>query len=310
MGVHKAGHNLASGGLHNESRSPCSSAGLPRRIDAALEAVRSVRLQPEGFGRFADGNGLEVGTLEKEVRRSLGDLGVRAAHHARHCDGLLGVANEQCALGQLAFFAVQRGDGLPFRAAPHDDFPTRDKVVIEGVKRLAEFVEDEVGHVHHVVDGPQADGRQPIPQPILRRPHFHAADHHADIARATFCVFDLDGNLFGGLSSRFDRRNLGQFERLLRQRGQVAGHADVARGVGAVGGDGEVQHGVAFRLARGLQILRKWLPDLRRFIQHEDALVIVTQAQFVLRTNHPLRDLTPQRRLFDLHRHALSRALP
>ena len=175
------------------------------------------------------------------------------------------------------------------------------------MKRLAELVQDEIGNVHHVVDGPQADGLQPIPQPIRRRPHFYAADHHADVAWATFGILNLDGYLFGSLASSLNRCDFGQFERLLCQRSHVAGDADVAGGVRAIGGDGEVQHGVALQLAHGLHILRERLSDLGRVIQHEDAIVFVPEAQFIFCADHPLRDLSAQFRLLDLDRHALAR---
>ena len=58
---------------------------------------------------------------------------------------------------ELAVKAVQGADGLPFRGAAHDHLSALDLAGIEGMERLAGFKEDEVGDVHHVVDGLEAD---------------------------------------------------------------------------------------------------------------------------------------------------------
>ena len=56
-------------------------------------------------------------------------------------------------------------DGLAVAGLADDDLRPAETRIIEGVQRLAAFHEHVVGNVHHVVDGRDADGRQPVDEP-------------------------------------------------------------------------------------------------------------------------------------------------
>ena len=77
-------------------------------------------------------------------------------------------------------------------------FVTLYPVCIERVERLAVFVEDIVGDVHHVVDAAHADGLQSLLQPLWRRRNLDAANANAHVARTGFFIFYNDFNLLLG----------------------------------------------------------------------------------------------------------------
>src|SRR5882757_7508570 len=68
--------------------------GHAEHVDAALEAIARFAREPEGAARAPDARRLEVGSLEHDVRRALGDLGFGASHDARHDRGAFGVADD------------------------------------------------------------------------------------------------------------------------------------------------------------------------------------------------------------------------
>ena len=119
-----------------------------------------------------------------------------------------------------------------------------EPIEVEGVERLTELMEHEVGDVDHVVDRSQSDGAEPLAQPSRRRPHDHALDHPGSEARAALRVLDPD--LGAQLGRRRRQQLLGDrcrrlVERLAERGRQLARDADVAEAVRPVGGDVEVE---------------------------------------------------------------------
>ena len=116
------------------------------------------------------------------------------------------------------------------------------------MQRLAESVQDVVGDVDNVVDGPQTYGFEALAQPLGAFGHFHAAHRHSGIARAGFPGFHLDAYrpVVVGLSGsevidRGARKTCGS-----RMHShpciEVARHAIVRGGVDAVGRQVHFEH--------------------------------------------------------------------
>jgi hypothetical protein len=57
-------------------------------------------------------------------------------------------------------------------------------VGIKGMQRLPQLVLHVVGHVHHIVDGLEADDLQPVLKPSGRGTHLDRLEHNAGIAGA------------------------------------------------------------------------------------------------------------------------------
>jgi hypothetical protein len=93
-----------------------------------------------------------VRALEQHVGRARADLGLRAAHHARDCDGALGVGDHEVFALERARGAVERRDLLVGARAPHVDRAAAQRRRVEGVQRLAELEQHEIRHVDDDVD--------------------------------------------------------------------------------------------------------------------------------------------------------------
>ena len=77
---------------------------------------------------------------------------------------------------QFAFDLI-KGNERRFLSQGFDhDLPSFELVGVKGVQRLTQFVQHEVGDVHHIVDGAQTDGFEAFFEPF-----------------GAFC----DGNAFG-----------------------------------------------------------------------------------------------------------------
>ena len=112
---------------------------------------------------------------------------------------------------------------------------------VEDVQRAVAVVGDEVGDVDERGDRAEADGAQAVLQPVGRGAVPDAADQAADEERA---------GLAGDVGGEVDRDRAGEGagdgldgrggEAAEAAGGEVAGDAGDAEGVGAVGGDGDV----------------------------------------------------------------------
>ena len=178
--------------------------------------------------------------------------------------------------------AVERGEPLPLGCCAHDDALLRDRAQIEGMERLAVLQHHVVGHVDHVVDGALVGGQQPLLQPRGRRPHAHPADHRAGVARAQLRVVDLDADGVGRARDRVAEGGLA--DGVGGARGDLVRHAQDRQAVAAVG-----RHLHHERIGAG-QIGGEGGAEGRVVGEHQDALVLVAQAQLALGADHALGD--------------------
>lgn len=146
---------------------------------AAFKAVGRVGGQGQPAGRGADGGGLEPGGLQNDIRSGVRHAAFLPTHHAADGERLAGlVRNNQIRAVKRVFLPVQGLDGFPFISGAGDDAALHFRRV-KGMEGRSQFMQDEVGNIHDVVDGTQADGYQAFLQPFRAFLHFHAADFTA-----------------------------------------------------------------------------------------------------------------------------------
>ena len=177
-------------------------------------------------------------------------------------------------------------------------------VEVEAVERLSHAVEYVVGDIHNVVDRAYADGLQAAAQPFRALGHLHAADGDAAVARSAFGVEHLHS---GGAVEAVGSKAL--YRRAVELRvGQVAvevcrevaGHAVVAGGIDAVGGEVHLHHPVALEL----EILGRGGAGRGSLSlgDDDDAVVGGAGADLVLGADHAERLHAAYLRFFDLKR--------
>ena len=181
--VDGAGRDLATGPLVDEPGGAIGTQPCQTMFLALLEPEAGLGSQREPEGGPADADRVEDGRLDHHVRRRLGDLGPRAAHHARDAQRSDGIGDEQGVGRELAHVVVERLHALALASQPHDDRPVVDRGSIERMDRLAELEHHVVAHVDHVADRPLPGGDQPHLDEVGRWLHGHAADPASDEPR-------------------------------------------------------------------------------------------------------------------------------
>ncbi|MEY3274856.1 MAG: hypothetical protein RL153_121, partial [Verrucomicrobiota bacterium] len=250
-GIQHAGRGGAACQLEDEARG--ATTGEVGRLDvrAALEPVAGVGAQPEGLAGAADVDGVEPGSLDEDVGGVGLDAGVGPAHDAGEGDALISVGDQEHLWRELAGDAVEGGEGLALGGAADDDGGDAvgvagEEAKVEGVERLPGLEHHQVGNVHDVVDGAEADHGEACLEPAGAGPHADAAQDARGIAMAGLGGVDADGELLidrGGVGGH----RVGGFEGaqgVAGQRGDLTGDADDGVEVGAVGRDLEVEDDV------------------------------------------------------------------
>ncbi len=214
------------------------------RVDAALETVAGVGVDLQAAAGARRADRIEVGGLDEDVDRLLGAAGAQAAHDP--ADRLRSVLVADDGLGAVEgiVLAVERGEMLALPGEPDGD-RAMDLVGVEDVERPVAVEGDEVGDVDERRDRPEADGAQPVLEPVRRRAVADAADQAADEER-TGLAGDVGGEVDADRTGEGAGHGLdgGRPERAEAAGGEVAGDAGDAEGVGAVRGDGDVEDGV------------------------------------------------------------------
>ena len=167
------------------------------RVDAALEAVAGVGVDPQPAAGAGGADRIELGGLDEDVGGRLGAAGAQAAHDAADRLGAVGVADER---------SRSRRRRSPCRRARASVSPGRARrtvigavelVGVEDVQRPVAVVGDEVGDVDERRDRAEADGAQAVLQPLRRGAVPDAADQAADEERA-----GLAGDVGGEVDAR------------------------------------------------------------------------------------------------------------
>ena len=143
------------------------------RVRAALEALRSLRVQLVPARTTGDRHRIEVSGLEQHVGRPLTDLGVGSAHDTCDTDdartlALGRVGDEQILRVELTLFLVQGHQRLARASAAHDDRGGQVAQVV-GVHRLTEVKHDVVRDVDGQRQRAHACGLETLDHPAGSR---------------------------------------------------------------------------------------------------------------------------------------------
>src|SRR5262245_28569220 len=111
--------------------------------------------------------------------------------------------------------------------------------------RLTDFEHHIIGRVHDVVDAANAELFQDRAQPVRAGADLHAAYNPGDVARAKFRVFDAHRDQVLRTELRIRQPNLGDFERMPRDRAYFPRDADDAVEVRTIGRDFKIIDHVA-----------------------------------------------------------------
>ena len=187
-------HDLASGEfLYEKSGAFASVSGDPR-ITSPLETERSVCLESMPLGSPADGTRIEIGALDEHAGGGFRHARVYPAENTGYAHRAVLVGDNDILRGKLSFRLVQSDEPLAFHGPSHDNLPAADLISVKSMERLPELPEDEIGHIYHIVDRTQANGKQPLPQPFGRRADLDPLDSDTAIPRSGGRILDIDRN--------------------------------------------------------------------------------------------------------------------
>ena len=239
---------------------------------------------------------IKGGTLKQYGLRTIGDLTTGPAHDPGHGHGAYGIRDHEHGFGQGALLVIQGGHTLACGGAAHHDPAIGQHRKIERVQRLAALEHDIIRDINDVVDRSYTATGQTATHPERTRLQDGARQDTCGIARAVGRIGHLHAGPLRHRLATFCQYGLRHLEFHAIERGHFAGHADHAQAVRTVPGDFQLQN----RLD-ATQHLKQRRAGHRRGRQQHDAAVVGRQPQFVLGTEHALRDLAAQGGLLDLH---------
>ena len=163
-----------------------------------------------------------------------------------------------------------------------------DLAGIKHVQRAVQAKGEVVCHINQRRNRAQADGFQPLLQPIGRGAIFHARDGAACKMWAAFGLkVSINRNRDGRGEAALDHSRRQRFQHAQTPRGKVARHTAHSQGIGAIGGDFDVDHRVNRGGAVDGQPIDKAVPNCARR-QFDDAVMLVRQFQLALGCHHPV----------------------
>ena len=240
------------------------------RINAALETVARVGHNAEGAARAGDGERVPQRRFDQHVGGRLVTARRFAAHNAGNGFDAVIVGDDDHRGVEPVGLAVQSDNLVAFLPAAHDEGAC-DLVRIEHVQRTAAVEGQIIGDVDERVDGPQADRGQPLLHPGGRRAILDAAHEAQGEGGCQMRVVLREVEFHG---HRAGERASGGLDRMVLQlaetrRREIARNAVHAGGVGAVGGEIDLDDRIAE--TREIDIA---LPGDCCFGQFDDAVVI------------------------------------
>ena len=248
--VHAALVGHAAAVFHQQLGGAAAGGIATGHVDALFKTLGSFGGDAEPAGGTAVGGGIEAGGFDEDIGSIRGDLGLHAAHDAGDAHGTLAaraVGDHGLVAPEHPVLAVQGLHGLARAGGPHHDGLVLDLVVVEGVQGLVQLQHDEVGDIHHVVDGAHAGGQQVFLHPQGGGPDLDVLDDAGGIAGAQVVVFDADGYVVGGVGTFLRVLDDRLFDRQSGESAGFTGTVEHAQAVAAVGRELNDEH-VVFEL--------------------------------------------------------------
>ncbi len=175
------------------------------------------------------------------------------------------------------------------------------------MKGIAKLMQNQVGRVHHVVQGLDADGAQTLLRPIWAGTHLHVVQLHSQVVGAVLggvhrhrhrrlllqCGIQVNAI---GQNKLFCRHGPDAFHGAVQQPGpEVPGHPPMAHGVVPVGCQADFNDIIPFETHN----LRHVCTYRSVWGQHHDAVVAAAKSQFIFCANHAKRNFAADLALLD-----------
>ena len=255
-------------------------------VNAALKAEGGIGAEAVAARTLANPRGMEVGAFQHYVGRAFVSARALAAKYASDAHGFFGIADGEVALAEFVLLAIKRHEGRALRQGLDHDALALDHICVEAVEGLAVSHHYIIGNIDDIVDGAEANGVEFLLQPFGRLLHLATFNAHSTIARAGFGILHLNGNV-KVVIVHTEALHAGTVKgcrlTVLHEIGiEVAGHAIVRAGIGAVGRDIYFDEVVALKL----EIFRGRHTYGRFFGEYHNAIVALTNTDFVFGTNH------------------------
>ena len=277
---------LSAGHLPDQLCRASQGNGRQLRIEALFKTQRRFGVGPQFLGGPPVVLAVEGSRFQQHRGGFRAYLAVCAAYNSADSYGVVGIGYHQHFRRELAFHSVQSSQRFAGPRPPDNDGAVLEAVVIESMEGLVVLQHHVVGHIDHVVDGPQAGFGQPVLKPTRRRADGHSSDKAGGVTVAQVRIGHADGDavlnwraVVGVADVRLPHRPPGQ-------RAHFPGDTQYGKTVQAVGGQLQVQDRVP-------QVLVQIHPGGSIFGQHHNTFMVVAQAQFQFRANHSLGYHTP-----------------
>ena len=214
-----------------QSKRALQAADGVHRILRFFEAHGGVGAELEPRGSLADAGSIEIRAFEDDPRGGIGNRAVRAADDAGDGDRPAGIGNHEVRRIERVALLVQRLDRFAGTRGANDNLVALEFGGVEGVHGLRDFRQHVVRYVDNVIDRVQADGFEPLLQPLWRRLDRDVLENQRGVARAQRVIFDRDS--YWRAAGKF--RGFHRIDQLAAQnRGDLARHSVVTPQIGPV----------------------------------------------------------------------------
>ena len=194
------GRGRASGPLGDERRCPGEGCLDYFGIDSPFKPERGIGGQAVALGHFSRHDRIEVGRLEEYPGRRLRNAACVTAKHTGQAHGFVGVCDDLVVCMEGAFLSIERRQFLTEMGMPNHDRVAFNGIRVEGMQRLAHFVQHVIRGVHNVVLGVDANRPQSLLNRIGRRTNANAFNQQSEVAGASIAGFN--GQFEGPLGRR------------------------------------------------------------------------------------------------------------
>ena len=181
------------------------------RVDSAFEAVGGIGSEEKAPGSTTNIRGREVSRLEENVDGGVSHPTIQSTHHAGEGERSARLVGDDAVDVLKVMGFLVEGLELLAMVGLTDVKWSADLGSVEGVKWLAEFVENVVGNIDDVIDGAETDGFEFFGEPVGAWGYFDAFDRKDGVEGADRGVDGDSGGVFvcpGGVALR-DRFGFG-----------------------------------------------------------------------------------------------------
>ena len=260
------------------------------RIDAAFKAITRIGNDALLAARARDARRIEPGGFDEDVDGAVKAAALHAAHHAGNAQrlGIIGDHNG-VAVERVGLFVQRQNTLAVFRHAGAQ--PAGQLVGVEHVQRAAAILRNKIGGIDQRRDRLHADALQLVLHPFGCRAILDAADQPSGEDRSSVLCFgrEIQRDSLGARIFARHRLHFFRFQLAQTASGQIAGDAEHAGRVAAIGRDRHIEQGIVGQEARGFERARHRLTGLGIGLELDDAVMVFAQQQFAGAAHHAAR---------------------